>query len=95
MKNIVLLSLAIIVLAASGCSDDANAPAEARSRWVYYAVHDVANEGLYRYGLDNGRLEKIVDGRVSHITNVAQNGIVLFEKSGIREDRFQYQIPSM
>ena len=88
MKNIVLLLFAIVIVAGGGCSDDATGPEGSAARWVYYAVDDTADTGLFRYCLDDGRREKIVGDRVRYITGVARNGIVLFEKSGIREDRF-------
>lgn len=81
---ILFLSLALVALSCNSTS-----PAPSTERWVYYSISSpdaatTARTGLWRYGINSRRYERVTSMPVLKITGVAANGVIVMMSSAAR-----------
>ncbi len=81
LKHLYKIACCTILVLFAACSDDPEGTPT--DRYVYYAL---TGQGLHRYSIVTGIDEAISQDKVMWITEVAENGIVLFstQSSGVR-----------
>jgi hypothetical protein len=78
------LTLALVTLSCNSTS-----PAPSTERWVYYSISSpdaatTARTGLYRYGINSRRYERVTSMSIDKLSGVAANGVIVMLSSAAR-----------
>ncbi|MBL0175625.1 MAG: hypothetical protein IPP94_10235 [Ignavibacteria bacterium] len=79
-----IVIIAALALLGISC-DDATTPPQPVERWVYYAVRSsdgtaTPRTGLFRYGLNSRRYERLASMPIDLLSGVAANGVVVMHE---------------